>query len=72
MIRLIEHSMAAGGHVPDCRPDVFALVCAASTHDAHHRRQICHWASQLGVPLTAEEQLRMWEWEKRWREVAGG
>ncbi len=71
MVRLIECSLAAGGHVPDCRPDVAALVCAAITHDAHHRGQICHWASQLGAPLTAEQQLLMWEWDKRWREVAG-
>ena len=71
MVRLIERSLAAGGHVPDCRPDVVALVCQAITHDAHHRGQICHWASQLGAPLTAEQQLLMWEWDKRWREVAG-
>jgi uncharacterized damage-inducible protein DinB len=71
MVRLIESSLAGGGHVPDCRPDVVALVCGAITHDAHHRGQICHWASQLGVPLTPEQQLQMWEWDKRWREVAG-
>ena len=71
MVRLIECSLAAGGHVPDCRPDVAALVCVAITHDAHHRGQICHWASQLGAPLTSEQQLSMWEWDKRWREVAG-
>ena len=70
MVRLIEQSLANGGHVPDCRPDVVALVCAAITHDAHHRGQICHWASQLGAPLTSEQQLQMWEWDKRWREVA--
>ena len=71
MVRLIECSLAAGGRVPDWRPDVVALVCAAITHDAHHRGQICHWASQLGAPLTPEQQLLMWEWDKRWREVAG-
>jgi uncharacterized damage-inducible protein DinB len=70
MVRLIERSLASGGHVPDYRPDVVALVCAAITHDAHHRGQICHWASQLGAPLTPEQQLQMWEWDKRWREVA--
>jgi uncharacterized damage-inducible protein DinB len=71
MVRLIEQSLANGGHVADFRPDVVALVCAAITHDAHHRGQICHWASQLGAPLTPEQQLLMWEWDKRWREVAG-
>jgi uncharacterized damage-inducible protein DinB len=70
LVRLIERSLAGGGHVPDCRPDVVALVCVAVTHDAHHRGQICHWASQLGAPLTSEQQLCMWEWDKRWREVA--
>jgi uncharacterized damage-inducible protein DinB len=71
MVQLIEQSLAKGGHVPDCRPDVVALVCAAITHDAHHRGQICHWASQLGAPLTPEQHLLLWEWDKRWREVAG-
>ena len=70
MVRLIQESLANGGHVPDYRPDVVALVCGAITHDAHHRGQICHWASQLGAPLTSEQQLLMWEWDKRWREVA--
>jgi len=69
MVHLIEQSLARGGHVPDYRPDVVALVCSAITHDAHHRGQICHWASQLGAPLTPEQQLQMWEWDKRWREV---
>jgi uncharacterized damage-inducible protein DinB len=71
MVRLIEQSLANGGRVPNCRPDVVALVCLTITHDAHHRGQICHWASQLGAPLTPEQQLRLWEWDKRWREVAG-
>src|SRR5262249_1492612 len=70
MVSLIERSLGKGGHVPDYRPDVVALVCQAIAHDAHHRGQICHWASQLGAPLTPEQQLRMWEWDKRWREVA--
>jgi uncharacterized damage-inducible protein DinB len=70
MVQLIERSLARGGHVPDFRPDVVALVCGAITHDAHHRGQICHWASQLGKPLTPEQQLQMWEWDKRWKEIA--
>jgi uncharacterized damage-inducible protein DinB len=72
MVRLIEHSLQTGGHVPDFRPDVVALVCAAITHDAHHRGQICHWANQLGSPLTPEQALQMWEWDKRWKEVSQG
>ena len=70
MVHLIESCLAAGGRVPDFRPDVVALICSAITHDAHHRGQICHWASQLGAPLTPQQQLQMWEWDKRWREIA--
>jgi hypothetical protein len=69
MVRLIERALASGGHVADFRPDVVALVCGAIIHDAHHRGQICHWASQLGAPLTPEQQLLMWEWDKRWKEI---
>src|SRR4029079_7747445 len=72
MDALIESSVEAGGHVPDYRPDVVALVCAAIGHEAHHRGQICHWARELGSPITPEQQLQLWEWDKRWREVAGG
>jgi uncharacterized damage-inducible protein DinB len=72
MVGLIEGSLEAGGHVPDYRPDVVALVCAAITHEAHHRGQICHWARELGSPMTPEQQLRLWEWDKRWREVVAG
>src|SRR5262249_17766229 len=70
MVRLIKRALAGRGHVPDYRPDVVALVCGAITHDAHHRGQICHWASQLGAPLTPEQQLQIWEWDKRWKEIA--
>jgi uncharacterized damage-inducible protein DinB len=69
MVTLIERSLSAGGHVPDYRPDVVALVCAAITHEAHHRGQICHWARELGSPLTPEQQLLLWEWDKRWKEI---
>jgi uncharacterized damage-inducible protein DinB len=72
MVRLIQSSLAAGGRVPDFRPDVVALVCWTITHDAHHRGQICHWARQLGAPITPEQGLGMWEWDKRWKEVASG
>jgi uncharacterized damage-inducible protein DinB len=72
MAALIESSVEAGGHVPDYKPDVVALVCAGITHEAHHRGQICHWARELGCPITPEQQLQLWEWDKRWREVAGG
>jgi uncharacterized damage-inducible protein DinB len=70
-VRLIQRSLAGGGRVSGWRPDVVSMVCAAITHDAHHRGQICHWAAQLGAPLTPEQGLLMWEWDKRWKEVAG-
>jgi hypothetical protein len=69
MVRLIERSLGTGGHVQDFRPDAVALACVAITHDAHHRGQICHWAAQLGAPLTPEQQLLMWEWDKCWKEI---
>jgi uncharacterized damage-inducible protein DinB len=71
MVRLIEESLESGGHVHNYRPDIVALVCAAITHEAHHRGQICHWARELGAPITPEQQLHLWEWDKRWKEVAG-
>lgn len=70
MARLIQQSLAAGGRVRNFRPDVVSLVCAAITHEAHHRGQVCHWARELGAPITPEQQLHLWEWDKRWKEVA--
>jgi uncharacterized damage-inducible protein DinB len=72
MAQLIERSLENGGHVQNYRPDVVAFVCAAITHEAHHRGQICHWARELGAPITPEQQLKLWEWDKRWKEIAGG
>ena len=69
MVKLIERSLAGGGHVPDFRPDVVALVCAAITHEAHHRGQICHWARELGAPLGPEEQLQLWDWGALWKQT---
>ena len=69
MARLVKRTLENGGHVKNYRPDVVALVCAAITHEAHHRGQICHWARELGSPIRAEQQLALWEWDKRWREV---
>jgi hypothetical protein len=71
MVSLIEESLAGGGHVKNYRPDIVALVCGAITHEAHHRGQICHWARELGSPLTPEMQLELWDWNKRWKEVVG-
>jgi uncharacterized damage-inducible protein DinB len=64
MAVLIQLGLDAGGHVPNYRPDVVAMVCGAMIHEAHHRGQISHWARELGVPQTPEQQLRLWEWDK--------
>src|SRR5688572_3033345 len=59
MAALIRIGLDAGGHVPNHRPDVGALV-----HEAHHRGQISHWCRELGAPQTPEQQLKLWEWDK--------
>jgi uncharacterized damage-inducible protein DinB len=52
--------------------DLGQALCAAITHEAHHRGQICHWARELGAPITPEQQLKLWEWDKRWKEIVNG
>ncbi len=59
----------AGGHVPNYKPDVVAMVCGAMVHEAHHRGQISHWARELGAPQTPEQQLKLWEWDKLHKQV---
>lgn len=69
MAALIQLGLDAGGHVPNYQPDVVALVCYAITHEAHHRGQISHWCRELGVPLTPEQSLGLWEWDKLHKKV---
>jgi len=69
MAALIQLGLDAGGHVPNYHPDVVALVCYAITHEAHHRGQISHWCRELGVPITPEQSLAMWEWDKLHKKV---
>jgi uncharacterized damage-inducible protein DinB len=69
MATLIKLGLDAGGHVPNYKPDVVALVCYAMSHEAHHRGQISHWCRELGVPITPEQQLVLWEWDKLHRQV---
>jgi hypothetical protein len=64
MAALIRLGLDAGGHVPNYRPNVVAMVCGAMNHEAHHRGQISHWCRELGVPITAEQSLVLWEWDK--------
>jgi uncharacterized damage-inducible protein DinB len=69
MTQLIRLALDAGGHVPNYRPDVVAMVCGAMLHEAHHRGQISHWCRELGVPITAEQSLALWEWDKLHKQV---
>jgi hypothetical protein len=69
MAQLIRLGLDAGGHVPNYRPDVVAMVCGAMVHEAHHRGQISHWCRELGVPITAEQSLMLWEWDKLHKQV---
>ena len=69
MAALIQLGLDAGGHVPNYKPDVVALVCWAMVHEAHHRGQIAHWCRELGVPITPEQSLTLWEWDKLHKQV---
>lgn len=69
MEALIKVGLDAGGHVPNYRPDVVAMVCAAMNHEAHHRGQISHWCRELGAPITPEQSLVLWEWDKLHKQV---
>ncbi|HEX6315008.1 MAG TPA: DinB family protein [Gemmatimonadaceae bacterium] len=69
MSALIRVGLDAGGHVPNYKPDVVAMVCGAMVHEAHHRGQIAHWCRELGVPITPEQSLVLWEWDKLHRRV---
>jgi len=69
MAQLIRLGLDAGGHVPNYKPDVVAMVCGAMAHEAHHRGQISHWCRELGVPITPEQSLVLWEWDKLHKQV---
>jgi len=62
--RTVRLGLDAGGHVPNYRPDVVAMACGAMVHEAHHRGQTSHWCRELGVPITPEQSLVLWEWDR--------
>jgi uncharacterized damage-inducible protein DinB len=64
---VVARACAAGGRVRGAQLDAAGFVCAELAHEAHHRGQICHWARALGAPIP--DQIRLWEWHKRAREV---
>jgi uncharacterized damage-inducible protein DinB len=68
---LLEKSIESGGKVKDFRPDVVGFLGYVVSHEAHHRGQIAMIARQLGHPLPQEANFGMWDWAKRWKEVAG-
>ncbi len=72
MAKLIAEASAAGGRVKGFPPGIETLVCAGISHEAHHRGQICHWARELGAPITPLEQVELWDWNKHWKRVVSG
>ena len=67
---LFERSIEAGGKVKDFKPDVVGFLGYVVSHEAHHRGQIAMLARQLGHALPKEANFGMWEWGKRWKEIA--
>ena len=68
---LLERSIESGGKVKEFRPDAVGFLGYVVSHEAHHRGQIAMLASQLGHPLPKEAIFGMWDWGKRWKEIAG-
>ena len=64
IVQLIQRSLDNGGRVAGYRTDVVLMVCAAINHEAHHRGQICHWARELGAPISPEQQVVLLDWQK--------
>jgi len=69
MAQLISAAVTAGGRLKGFPPGIEAFVCSAINHEAHHRGQICHWARELGAPVTPIEQLDLWDWNKHWKNL---
>ena len=69
VVDLIQSSLKQGGRVKIFPPGIIAFVCAGINHEAHHRGQICHWARELGSPISQENQLILWEWNKLWKTI---
>jgi uncharacterized damage-inducible protein DinB len=40
------------------------MLCYMTSHEAHHRGQVCMLAHQLGFPLPKSVASRIWNWEK--------
>jgi uncharacterized damage-inducible protein DinB len=44
------------------------MLCYMTSHEAHHRGQVCMLAHQLGFPLSMGVTSGLWNWEKLWKE----
>jgi uncharacterized damage-inducible protein DinB len=67
---LFERSLEAGGHVKEFKPDAVGFLGYVIAHEAHHRGQICMLARELGFALSQDAGYGMWDWKKRWQEIA--
>jgi uncharacterized damage-inducible protein DinB len=68
---LLVRSIESGGKVKEFRPDVVGFLGYVISHEAHHRGQITMQSRLLGHPLAKEANFGMWDWAKRWKEIAG-
>jgi uncharacterized damage-inducible protein DinB len=48
---------------------VVHFIAYLTSHDAHHRGQICMLARQVGHPLPKAANFGLWEWNKRSEEA---
>jgi uncharacterized damage-inducible protein DinB len=64
---VLARACRENGKVRGVPLDAAGFLCSTLTHEAHHRGQVCHWARALGAPI--QDQLQLWEWHKRQREV---
>ena len=69
MLELLRTSLAAGGHVPNFKPDVVGFLGYSIAHEAHHRGQIAMLARNLGYELPQKVGYGMWEWNARGKEL---
>ena len=44
------------------------MLCYMTSHEAHHRGQVCMLAHQLGFPVPNKVTSGIWDWEKLWKE----
>ncbi len=50
-------------------PAGLEMLTYMTSHEAHHRGQVCMLAHQLGFRLSSETISRLWNWEGLWKEL---